>query len=246
MPKVTLETHAAVRIVRLSRPEKKNALDVEMYEALEHALRDAREDSSIRVIVLTGSEGMFTAGNDIADFMSQPPTDENSAVFRFLKALMSCPKPIVAAVDGIAVGVGTTMLLHCDLVVASERARFRLPFVNLGLVPEAASSVLLPRIAGMQRALEWFLLGDFFDARQAKEAGLVNAVVPPESLDATALGYAQAIAAKPPEAVRLTKQLVRGPLEEEVSSASTREARLFFERLRSPEAMEAFGAFMKK
>lgn len=232
--------------MRLTRTDKKNALDIEMYDAIRVALEEAASDAEVRVVLLAGADGMFTAGNDIADFLNNPPTGEDSPVFRFLDALMGFEKPIVAAVDGIAVGVGTTMLLHCDLVVASERARFRLPFVNLGLVPEAASSYLLPRLAGVQRALELFLLGEFFDARAAREAGLVNAVVPPESVESEALEFAGAIANKPPEAVRLTKKLVRGPIAGEVRAASNREAEIFFERLRSPEAREAFGAFMKK
>lgn len=246
MSHVITEPAGRVRIIRLQRPEKKNALTVAMYEALTAALAEARDDGGVHVVLLAGAPGAFTAGNDIGDFASRPPSSEKSAGFRFLEELFAFPKPIVAAVDGIAVGIGTTLLLHCDLVVASERSRFRLPFVSLGLVPEAASSYLLPRLAGLQRASEWLLLGDFFDAAEARAAGVVNAVVAAEAVDGRARELAESIARQPPEAVRLTKRLIRQPIEEAVAAAHRREGALFAERLRSPEAMAAFAAFLEK
>jgi enoyl-CoA hydratase/carnithine racemase len=236
----------AVRVLTLTRPEKRNALTVAMYAALRDALRDAERDPAVRVTLLEGAGEAFTAGNDLADFLQSPPAGEESPVMQLLLGLAALEKPLVAAVDGPAVGIGTTLLLHCDLVVASSRARFQLPFVNLGLSPEGASSVLLPLLVGLPRASEWLLLGEPFDAAAARDAGLVNAVVAPEELAAAAMARAQAIAAKPPEAVRAAKRLVREPLRERVREALQREAREFVERVRSPEAVQAFQAFFAK
>jgi enoyl-CoA hydratase/carnithine racemase len=243
---VVIENQGPVKTIRLARPEKKNALTAEMYDALTGALREAAADDAIRVVLLIGAPGVFTAGNDLSDFLQHPPAGEESPVFRFLSVLTRFEKALVAAVDGPAVGIGTTLLLHCDLVVAATGARFQLPFVKLGLVPEAASSYLLPRLAGMQRASEWLLLGEPFSAADAHAAGLVNRVVAAEALEQTARGFAEALAARPPEALRLSKKLIRGPRAAEVQSVMDRESALFVERLSSEEAREAFLAFLSK
>jgi enoyl-CoA hydratase/carnithine racemase len=246
MSNVTVESRGPVRVVRMNRPEKKNALTVQMYEDLVVAFTDARQDDSVRSVVVLGVNGVFSAGNDIGDFIQNPPTGEDSAVFRVLTAISTFPKPVVAGVDGPAVGLGTTMLLHFDLVVASTAARFRMPFVPLGLVPEGASSVLLPLFVGMHRASEWLLLGDFFDGEAAHRAGLVNWLVEPAQVEALTMEKAEALAARPVEAVRLAKRLIREPLAAAVAGALTREGQLFIERLGSPEALEALMAFASR
>lgn len=236
----------AVAVLRFARPAKRNAITVAMYEALTAALAAAVADEAVRAVVFLGADGVFTAGNDLKDFMANPPTGEDSAVFRLLQALVDCPKPLVAGVDGAAVGIGTTMLLHCDLVVASDRARFQMPFVKLGLVPEGASSVLLPGRVGMQRASEWLLLGEPFSAQEAHAAGLVNAVVAPAEVDDRAMAYAAALADRPPEAVRLAKALLRDPQRAQVHEALAREGAVFIERLQAPEAHAAFMTFFAR
>jgi enoyl-CoA hydratase/carnithine racemase len=246
MSNVATARSGAVAIVRFDRPEKKNALTSQMYADLVAAFAAAEEDREVRVVVLTGAGGVFTAGNDLMDFVANPPAGPESPVFRFLLATSRFPKPIVAAVDGAAVGLGTTVLLHCDLVVASTRARFILPFVPLGIVPEFASSLLLPARVGWQRAAEWLLLGDAFDADAAYRAGLVNRVVEPEATESTAMELATALATRPPEAVRLSKQLMKAPLAAAVQDAMEREAAVFVERLRSDEAMAAMTAFLTR
>ncbi len=243
---VVTENRGPVKVLRLARPEKKNALTAEMYDALTGAFRDAAADDGIRVVLLIGAPGVFTAGNDLSDFLQHPPAGEESPVFRFLSILTKFEKALVAAVDGPAVGIGTTLLLHCDLVVAATGARFQLPFVKLGLVPEAASSYLLPRLAGMQRASEWLLLGEPFSAADAHAAGLVNRVVAAEALEQTAMALAEALAARPPEALRLSKQLIRGPRAAEVQAVMDKESALFVERLASDEARGAFLSFLGK
>jgi enoyl-CoA hydratase/carnithine racemase len=246
MSNIVVETKGAVRVVRLHRPEKKNALTVAMYEDLIKAFDEAKTDDAIRVVVVLGSNGVFSAGNDIGDFIQNPPTGEDSAVFRVLTAISTFPKPVVAGVEGPAVGLGTTMLLHFDLVFAAPTARFRMPFVPLGLVPEGASSVLLPLFVGLHRASEWLLLGDVFDAEEAHRAGFVNAVVEAADLEAKVLEKAEALAARPAEALRLAKRLIREPLAAAVREAIAREGALFIERLRSPEALEALMAFASR
>jgi enoyl-CoA hydratase/carnithine racemase len=230
----------------LARPEKKNALTLAMYEALTAAFDGAATDPAVRVVLLHGEGGAFTAGNDLFDFLSDPPAGEDSPVFRFLRTVSTFPKPTLAAVAGPAVGIGTTVLLHCDLAWAAPSARFSLPFVNLGLVPEAASSLLLPSTVGPKRAAEWLLLGEAFGAEEATRAGLVNGVVPEEDLLDHAMGRARALAQKPPEAVRLTKALLRRPHTTAVAEALGEEGRSFVARLASPEAQEALTAFLEK
>jgi enoyl-CoA hydratase/carnithine racemase len=243
---IRIASDGGVLSIVIARPEKKNALDLAMYEAWAQAFEDAAADDATRVVIITGSAGVFTAGNDIGDFMRNPPTGESSPVFRVLAAVRAFPKPIIAAVDGPAIGIGTTLLLHCDLVVASETARFQLPFVNLGLVPEAASSLLLPALAGMQRASEWLMLGEPFDARAAKDAGLVNRIVPADELEATAQALAHKLAEKPKEALRLKKRLLRAPSAALVEKTMADEGAIFLERLGSAEAMEAFMSFASR
>lgn len=231
--------------IRLDRPEKKNALTRAMYDALADAFQLVDSDPTLRVALLTGTGDTFTSGNDISDFQSRAAGDGRSSASRFLPTISSMQKPLVAAVNGAAVGVGTTMLMHCDLIVAARSARFVMPFTSLGLVPEAASSLLFPRLLGYQRASALLLLGEPLDAETALQWGFVNRVVDGAALMDTAREMARRLAALPPQAVRLTKQLIRhgapdvaGRIEEELA--------LFRERLGSPEAKEAFAAFMEK
>jgi len=243
---VEVETRDAVLHVRLDRPEKKNALTLEMYSALAGALEAAQDDPAVRVVLLTGTGDAFTAGNDLGDFLQRPPTDESSPVLRFLNALISAQKPVVAAVNGLAVGVGTTLLLLCDLVYAARSARFQLPFTSLGLVPEAGSSLLLPQRVGLARAAELLLLGEPFDAEQALGMGLVSAVFEDDELASGAEERARRLAAQPPTAVRLTKSLMRRAERAALPDQMKEESALFLERLRSPEAREAMQAFMER
>lgn len=241
---VRAEREGRVLLLALARPEKKNALTRAMYAALAEALTEAGGDAQVRAVVLAGDGGTFTAGNDLFDFMTDPPRDETSPVFRFLHAAVAFPKPLIAAVEGVAIGIGTTLLLHCDLAYAGPSARFKMPFTDLGLVPEAASSLLLPRLAGPARAAELLLLGETFGAETAREIGLVNGV--DDDPLAVAMEKAEALAAKPPAAVRQAKALLRAPLTERVQETIREEAALFVERLTSEEAQEAFTAFMEK
>jgi enoyl-CoA hydratase/carnithine racemase len=232
--------------IQLDRPEKKNALTAAMYAGLASALEHAAADPAVRVVVIHGHPQVFTAGNDLADFMTSPPAGEDAPVLRFLRAISAAPLPIVAAVDGPAVGVGTTLLLHCDLVYAGEGARFQLPFVNLALVPEAGSTLLLPATAGYRRAAELLLLGEPFSAAQAQQYGIVSEVVADGETVAAAMRAARKLAAKPPAAVRLTKQLMKQPAADAVAQQIQAEARHFEAQLRSPEAAEAFKAFLRR
>jgi enoyl-CoA hydratase/carnithine racemase len=231
--------------IRLNRPNRKNALTVAMYAALADALERGDAEKSVRVITLTGTGDSFSSGNDIADFMQQEPTPGETPVLRFLRVISTTSKPLVAAVNGLAVGVGVTMLLHCDLVYAAETATFQLPFVNLGLVPEAASTLLLPRMVGHQRASELMLLGEKFDAGTARSIGLVNAVHPTQALGAAVKERVEMLASKPPSALRLTKALLKGE-STTVAARMTEEVAQFSKQLQSPEVKEAFSAFMQR
>lgn len=231
--------------MRLNRPEKKNALTRDMYDAMAAAFEQVDADPGLRVALLTGTGDTFTSGNDIADFQARASSNRESSASRFLPAIASMQKPLIAAVNGAAVGVGTTMLMHADLIVAARSARFVMPFTSLGLVPEAASSLLFPRLLGTQRASALLLLGEPLDAATAHAWGFVNRVVDDEALMDTARDMARRLATLPPQAVRLTKQLIRhgapdtpGRMDEELA--------LFRARLGSPEAKEAFAAFMEK
>jgi enoyl-CoA hydratase/carnithine racemase len=241
---IKTETRDRIATIELARPDKKNALSTAMYAAMTESLAAAESDPEVRAIVIQGARDCFTAGNDLKDFL-QGPSGASQAL-RFVSALSKFGKPVVAAVGGPAVGIGTTLLLHCDLVYASLDARFHLPFVPLGLVPEAASSLLLPRLAGYQRAAAWLLLGQAFTAEEALAAGIVTEVVPQENLIERARAAAVALAALPPESIRLTKQLMKRPVAAEVAGQMAEEARVFAERLQSAEAKEAMAAFMEK
>jgi enoyl-CoA hydratase/carnithine racemase len=243
---IQVSRDAGTMTIRFNRPDKKNAFTVAMYESMAAALAEAERDQAVRVILFTAAGDAFTAGNDLGDFMSRPPTDESSPVFRFLAALASASKPLVAAVDGLGVGIGLTLLLHCDLVYATERTKLRAPFVDLGLVPEAASSLLLPRLFGYQRAAEILLLGETIDARRAYELGLVNAVVPQAELAARAQEACTKLAAKPPMALKLTKQLLKDPAHATVAERIRHEAVYFGRQLGSAEVKEAITAFFEK
>ena len=232
--------------VEIARPEKKNALTADMYRALADALAAAEADPAVRVILISGAGGNFTAGNDLADFLDHPPMDEDAPVFRFLNAFSTLQKPFVAAVEGVAVGVGTTVLLHCDLVYAGASARFALPFANLGLTPEAASSLLLPLRAGHARAAEMLMLGEVFSAQTALETGIVNAVLPDGQVLAHALERCRKLSTQPAASLRLTKQLMKRAQQALVRETMSTEADIFRQRLVSPEAKEAFAAFFEK
>ncbi len=243
-PHVASTLNDRVLHLALDRPEKKNALTRAMYAALAGALNEAADNPKVRAVVLSGRDGVFTAGNDLGDFMMDPPTGPDSPVFRFLQAAASFPKPLFAAIEGPAIGIGTTILLHCDLAYAAPNAVFKMPFVDLGLVPEAASSLLLPRLAGAARAAEMLLFGEAFTAEAAYRVGLVNAVVPDPV--AHALERAAVLAQKPPAAIRQTKALLRHDTAEAIGQAMAHEGAVFVERLESPEAKEAFTAFLEK
>jgi len=235
-----------VRTLIFNRSAKKNALTVAMYATLADELTSAGASPNVRAAVLTGAGDVFTAGNDIQDFVAQPPVSDDSHVVRFLKALVAFPKPIIAAVNGIAIGIGTTMLLHCDVVLAAPSARFQFPFVKLGLCPEGGSSWLLPRMAGLQRASEALLWGEPFDAATAQRMGFVNEVVGEGELEARLTGRLERLMDLPPEAVAVAKELIRAPMRHELAETMTREALAFQKRLASGEAAEAFAAFLEK
>jgi len=231
--------------VTLARPEKKNALTGAMYQALVEGFAQAARDETVGVVLLRGKDGVFTAGNDIADFLALGGSAESTSGSAFIRALAAFAKPLVAAVDGPAIGIGTTLCFHCDLVYAAPAARFQMPFVNLGLVPEAGSSLLAPQRFGYARAAEFLMLAESFDAAAAREFGLVNAVVAPEELYEHALAKAQALAAKPRDALLATRRLLRGD-PTVLKARMDEEMRLFGEAVRSPQARAAFLAFMQK
>lgn len=242
---VVLSSADGVLEIRLNRPEKKNALTRAMYETVSVALQQADGDPAIRVALLTGTGDTFTSGNDIKDFQARGASNEPRGGSVFLPVISSMQKPLIAAVNGAAIGVGTTMLLHCDLIVAARSARFVMPFTSLGLVPEAASSLLVPRLLGHQRASALLLLGEPLDAATALQWGLVNRVVDDAALMDVAREMGRRLAALPPAAVRATKRLMKSG-GSEVGARIEEEIGVFSERLKSPEAQEAFAAFMEK
>lgn len=245
MDEIKITDHAGVRMIAIDRPAKRNALTAAMYGALGDAV-DGAAVAGARAIWLHGSAECFTAGNDMADFARARPGGRSPAI-DFLKLLVDAPTPIVASVNGAAIGIGTTLLLHCDLVYCSAGARFQMPFVNLGLCPEAASSLLLPLRAGSLRANELLMLGDPFDAATAREAGLVNAILPDAAAaDAMGLDRATALAAKPPEALRETRRLLRHWTRVRTLEAIGVESLAFAALLQGPEAREALAAFQEK
>lgn len=240
------EVKGGVMRIRFDRADKKNALTAAMYSALADALDAAEADPAVRVTLISGTPGTFTAGNDIEDFLRTPPLTLDAPVFRFLMRLPTLTKPLVAEVTGVAVGVGTTMLLHCDLVYAADNARFSLPFVSLGLLPEAGSSLLLPRLSGYQRAAEKLLLGEPFDVVEAREMGLVTRAVPAAELSALVETQLAKLVALPAAALRESKRLMKGDDIAALQARIREEARAFAIRLQSPEAKEAFTAFLER
>jgi enoyl-CoA hydratase/carnithine racemase len=239
--KILVARDGAVLTITFNRPRKKNAFDGETFAAFTQALREADADAGTRVILLAGTGDTFTSGADVGVFISGGGELQHAAAL--LQQLVAQEKPIIAAVDGAAVGIGTTLLLHTDYVVASSRARFHLPFVGYGLGPEGGATLLLPLLVGMQRASEWLLFGEPFDAAAAHAAGLVNAVVPPEELHAFARGRAQVLAARPAGAVRLARDLLRDRLRAELKKTLATEGERFLESLLLPETQAALLAF---
>lgn len=241
---IVVTTDNGVRTIRINRPEKKNALTQAMYGAMAEALVQGGADDDVRVFVLTGTDDVFTAGNDLNDFLSVGDIGASPAA-DFLRALAGAAKPVVAAVNGTAIGIGVTMLLHCDLVYATEGARMQLPFINLALVPEAASSLLLPRLVGHHRAAELLMLGEPFDAGQAHGLGIVNRVVAPGELAGAVEAVAQRLADKPASAIRATKALLKTQGDGVYARLDT-EFAAFARCLKSPELREAVAAFFEK
>jgi len=244
---VRVEREAGVLAITLARPERRNAITVAMYAALADAIEGASKDAAIRVITIRGEGQDFAAGNDLSDFLNAAPRlDEEIPVWRLLRALATCETPIVAAVHGNCVGIGTTMLLHCDLVIADESARFSMPFVDLALVPEAASSLLFPRLAGRRRSARYLLLCEPFGAEEAEAIGLVSHRVASGMLDEKLQQLLAALLAKPPEALCQTQRLLRHGAREEILERMRLESDLFAERLASAELKEAISAFFEK
>jgi enoyl-CoA hydratase/carnithine racemase len=240
------DAYPGVEVIRLNRPAKKNAITRAMYAKMAQALNAAASDGAVRATAFLGTEGCFSAGNDMADFMAFAMGGTmGGEVLDFLRALAGAQKPLVSGVDGLAIGVGTTLHLHCDLTIASSRSMFRTPFVDLALVPEAASSLLVPRIAGHQRAFALLAAGEPFTAAQALEAGLIWKIADAEAIETQALTLAAGLAAKPPEALRIARQLIRGD-RADVLARIDEEARHFSAQLKSAEARAAFEAFMRR
>jgi enoyl-CoA hydratase/carnithine racemase len=237
----------ATRVIKLRRPEKKNAITQDMYRAMSEAIDTAQNNPAIRAVIISGGSGVFTAGNDLEDFLkdstSSGPRLSNAT--KFLYSLAHNTKPIIEAVDGVAIGIGTTMLFHCDYVLASNTATFATPFIHLGLVPEGASSLLMPRTMGYQRAFATLIMGRTMNADDAHEAGFVNVVVAPGHTEAEARKVAREICALPAEAVAISRKLLRPP-PEDLTRRIDQESHLFGERMRSTEAVAAFQAFFSR
>jgi enoyl-CoA hydratase/carnithine racemase len=246
MSDVLQHVELGVMTLTLNRVDKKNSFTASMYTQLADALGAAADDAAVRVVLFQGHETIFSAGNDIGDFLNKPPSTPDSPVFRFLNAIATFPKPLLASVCGPAVGIGTTMLLHCDLVYAGDNAMFSMPFVNLGICPEAASSLLVPRLMGYQRAAEVLLMGDPFMAEAALEVGLVNRVVPPTEANALAQQQARRLATKPLSSVVETKRLLKASITPAVLERMREEGAIFGRMLQEPAAKEAFSAFLEK
>lgn len=232
--------------VTINRPERKNSFTNAMYTAIGDAFLAAETNPAVKAILLKGHEGCFSAGNDLGDFLNNPPTTLQAPVFRFLRAIAAFSKPIVAQVQGVAVGIGTTMLLHCDFVYASSTAKFSMPFVKLGLCPEAASSLLFPRLSGYQKATEWLLLGDMFSAQKASEAGIVSDVMAPELLEAHVQAQLKKILDLPLSGLITTKRLMKSHTQGAVENIMSIEGETFMGMIPQPPAQEAFTAFAEK
>jgi enoyl-CoA hydratase/carnithine racemase len=236
----------AVATIEFNRPQRRNALTAQMYARMAEAMREAEGDDAVRVVLFRGKADVFTAGNDIEDFIQRPPVGDDPPVFRFLNAVAHATKPLVAAVNGPAVGLGTTLLFHCDLVYAGDNARFQMPFTSLGIVPEFASTYLLPLIAGYQRAAELLLLGEPFGPDKALAAGFITRVVPASETFEIASQAAAKLAALPPKSIRLTKALIREGHRAAVDIQLQKEGDHFLRMLSEPAAREALSAFMEK
>ena len=246
MSEILVHTEDGVCTLSFNRLERKNSITAAMYATLAGAVTLAATDAAVRVLVFQGHETVFSAGNDIGDFLNQPPSDPDAPVWRFMRALAGFPKPVIAAVSGPAVGIGTTLLFHCDLVYAGDNAAFSMPFVNLGLCPEFASSLLVPQMFGYHRAAEALLLGEPFMAEAALEAGLVNRVLPPTEANAYAQAQARKLAAKPLSSLIESKRLMKQGQAAQVMAQMGEEGASFGRMLREPAAREAFSAFMEK
>ena len=246
MSDILFHTENGVATITFDRVEKKNSFTAAMYAAMAQFLKEAAQDDAVRVVVFQGHPTVFSAGNDIADFLHNPPSTPEAPVFQFLQQISGFPKPVVAAVAGPAVGIGTTLLFHCDLVYAGDNAAFAMPFVNLGLCPEAGSSLLAPRLMGHTRAAEALLLGEPFQAEAALEMGLVNRIVPPTEVNALAQRQAAKLASKPMSSLLETKRLLTQTLANDIQVRMAEEATSFGRMLQEPAAKEAFTAFMEK
>jgi len=246
MSDILVHTEDGITTLTFNRPDKKNSITSAMYAALADAVETAAADPAVRCVVFQGHEAVFSAGNDIGDFLNNPPAGADSPVFRFLRAIACFPKPLIAAVCGPAVGIGTTLLFHCDLVYAGDNAAFSMPFVNLGLCPEAASSLLVPQMLGYHRAAEALLLGEPFMAEAALEVGLVNRVLPPSEAADYAQAVARKLAAKPLSSLVETKALMKSAQLPKILEVMADEGQRFGRMLREPAAREAFGAFMER
>lgn len=244
-PNIRVDHRDGITSIEIHRREKKNAITSDMYRAMSTALSSARDDSQVRVVLIRGQDDLFTAGNDLEDFLHRKVGDPSAAI-PFLHLLAAFEKPLVAAVAGNAVGIGTTMLLHCDLVYAADNAKFQLPFVNLALCPEAGSSLLLPRVAGYQRAAELLLLGESFDASMAQQAGFVNRVLAPGELMDGAVAAARKLAARPAASLAVTKALMKRPPDRTPLEAMDEEVIFFGDLVAAPAAKEIFAAFLEK
>lgn len=240
------EVQEGIARIEIARPERKNAITSQMYGLMADALLAAAADAAVRAVVLHGAPGVFSAGNDIQDFLQRPALDGNSDTLRFMRALMEHERPVVAAVNGAAVGIGTTLLMHCDLVYAADDAMFSMPFVSLGLCPEFGSSLLVPLSSGYHRAAEKMLLGEPISAEEALEMGIVNRLVPPASVLEYAMRQARRICALPPESVRQTKRLLKEGARALVRQAMDGETQTFSRLLQSPESREALSAFLER
>lgn len=243
---INTRTQNNIAIIEIARPERKNAITSTMYQQMADALAAAQSDAAVRAIVIHGQADIFTAGNDLEEFAKRPPSGLDSPVFQFMKAMNSASKPIIAAVTGAAVGIGTTLLLHCDLVYAADNAKFSMPFTSLGLCAEFASSALLQLNTGYVKAAEKLLMGEPFTAEEAVEMNLVNRLLPPSEVIAYAIGRAERFNLLPPDAVRTTKQLMRAPHRKLISDTIAAEAAEFSRLLATDQAKEAFSAFFER
>jgi len=246
MSDILVHTEAGVMTLTFNRLARKNSITAAMYATLADALEQAQADASVRVVLLQGDETIFSAGNDLGDFLNAPPAGQDSPVFRFLRNIANFPKPLIGAVCGPAVGIGTTLLFHCDLVYAGDNAAFSMPFVNLGLCAEGASSLLAPQMFGYHRAAEALLLGEAFYAEAALEVGLVNKVLPPSETNAYAAQVARKLATKPLASLTETKRLMKKGQQALVLQTMAEEGEVFGRMLREPAAKEAFAAFLEK